>query len=186
MGKLIISEAEKKRILNMHQSTKMKPYLFEEEGGPGTPTQPTTNTTPNPEPTPSTTLPENPTAQNPLKIRLYDVENGKRKENSYQQLDVFDIRPEDFGFAFRYLNPMWEGEQRSGVLERGNGKFYCDTRKCEIHDAEGNQDDVRLIWSDEGKKQKTFSDVVMKYWDNKCSKYVMNKNQTTNTGETTA
>lgn len=31
MGKFIISEQEKNRILKMHQSTKMKPYLFEDD-----------------------------------------------------------------------------------------------------------------------------------------------------------
>ena len=101
MGKFIISEEEKKRILNMHKSTKMKPFLFEE----GEPVQTTTNTTPptqpTPNPEPSTTLPENPTEQNPLKIRFYDVENGKRKEDSYLQLDVYDLYPEDFGFSFK-------------------------------------------------------------------------------------
>jgi hypothetical protein len=42
-----------------------------------------------------------------------------------------------------------------------------------------------MIWSYGDEKEKTFSDTVLKYWDRKCSEYVMNKNQTTNTGETT-
>lgn len=36
MGKFVITEEEKKRILNMHQSTKMKPFLFEMEIKKGT------------------------------------------------------------------------------------------------------------------------------------------------------
>jgi hypothetical protein len=185
MGKLIISEEEKKRILNMHHTTKMKPFLFEE----GEPVQPTTSTTPptqptpNPEPAPSTTLPENPTPQNPLMIRFYDVENGKRKENSYTQLDVYSVEPEDYGYSFRYSDPKLSYEMRDGGgTEKGNGRFYCDRKIAEIMDRDDN-----LIWGDSNRQKfKTFSDVVMKYWDNKCSKYVMNKNQTTNTGETTA
>jgi hypothetical protein len=178
MGKFIISEEEKKRILNMHKSTKMKPFLFEE----GEPVQPTTNTTPptqptpNPEPTPSTTLPENPTEQNPLKIRFYDVENGKRKEDSYLQLDVYDLYTEDFGFSFKYDDPR----QATTAIEKGNGRFYCDKKKAQIFDRDGN-----FVWSSDEAKEKTFSETVLKYWDRKCSEYVMNKNQTTNTGETT-
>lgn len=36
MGKFVITEEEKKHILNMHQSTKMKPFLFEMEIKKGT------------------------------------------------------------------------------------------------------------------------------------------------------
>jgi hypothetical protein len=36
MGKFVITEEEKKRILNMHQSTKMNPFLFESEVKQGT------------------------------------------------------------------------------------------------------------------------------------------------------
>lgn len=36
MGKFVITEEEKKHILNMHQSTKMKPFLFETEVKQGT------------------------------------------------------------------------------------------------------------------------------------------------------
>jgi len=153
MGKFVITEEEKRRILNMHQSTKMKPFLFEEASGASE----------------SSNLPEDPTPGNPLKIKFYDIENGARKEDSYMLLDVYNIGIEEYGYRFEYASP------RTGD-GRGNGRFYCDKKKAEIFDRDGN-----TVWSSDETKEKTFSDTVLKYWDNKCSEYA--KNTTPQSGE---
>ena len=160
MGKFVISEEEKKRILNMHQSTKMKPFLFEEASGASE----------------SSNLPEDPTPGNPLKIKFYDIENGVRKENSYMLLDVYNIGIEDYGYRFEYVSP--HTGPRSTDEERGRGEFYCDKKKAEIFDRDGS-----TVWSSAETKEKTFSDTVLQYWNRKCSEYA--KNTTPQSGENT-
>jgi hypothetical protein len=163
MGKFVISEEEKKRILNMHQSTKMKPFLFEEASGASE----------------SSNLPEDPTPGNPLMIKFYDIENGVRKEDSFMLLDVYNIGIEDFGYRFEYSSP--QNATNTVGKERGNGKFYCDKKKAEIFDRDGN-----TVWSSDETKEKTFSDTVLQYWDNKCNKYAKNTTPQSGEGITTA
>lgn len=184
MGKFIISEQEKKRILNMHTSAKMKPFLFEEEGGPGTPitnTTPTTQPTPNPEPVPSVTLSENPTKDNPLKVKVYPK---PKNEENYFLLHLYEMGVDLQGIGFKYTFPTYNIEKTSPMKriirqlmsdsKDGTGKWICSTKESVLKPDYKQPFDVE------------FSDTVKAYFEKKCSTYAANKTQTTSTGPTTA
>ena len=183
MGKFIISEEEKKRILNMHHTTKMKPFLFEE----GEPVQPTTSTTPptqptpNPEPAPSTTLPENPTKETPLKAKVYPL--PKSSEENYFLIHLYELGSDVSGIAFKYTFPTYQPQKLSPLKKiltkifndspDGVGKWVCSTKESYIKPERNRPIGVE------------FTDVVKKYFESRCDAYAKNVNQGSTTGPTT-